>query len=52
MISPYPDFVCEQTCLCEEPAGDEAISRHNDSNGRIAAPFGLAMTVLKEASQR
>ena len=35
-----------QKCLCEAPAGDEAISWHCVTNGQIAAPFGLAMTFL------
>ena len=33
-------------CLCEEPAGDEAISGHYATDGQIAAAFGLAMTFL------
>ena len=33
-------------CLCEEPAGDEAILGHYAPAGQIAAAFGLAMTFL------
>jgi hypothetical protein len=33
-------------CLCEEPAGDKAISGHYATGGQIAAAFGLAMTFL------
>jgi hypothetical protein len=37
-------------CLCEEPAGDEAISWHYVTNGQIAAPFGLAMGIILKKS--
>ena len=42
----YCDYDDSSKNVIEEPAGDEAISRHCGTYGQIAMPFGLTMTRL------